>query len=71
MAIFNNNFSNEFKNFTLRRDNIFFLVSCRTYMYSESSKAKTLVIFSINIILKTSLDYVQYYKHLNYETPKP
>lgn len=40
-------------------------------MYSESSKAKTLVIFSINIILKTSLDYVQYYKHLNYETPKP
>lgn len=39
-------------------------------MHSESSKAKTLATSSVCIILKTPLDYVQYYKHLNYETPK-
>lgn len=40
-------------------------------MHYESSKAKIPVTFSIHIILKPPLDYVQYYKHLNYETPKP
>jgi len=39
-------------------------------MYCDYNKAKTLVIFSINIILKTPPDYVQYYKYLNYGIPK-
>lgn len=52
MAIFDNNSSFEFQNFTLYRENIFFLASCRTYIHSESSKAITLVTFSIHIVLK-------------------